>query len=165
MATTTYSAILTAFRAAVEARTPLVHTGVRFRRYAGDEPSFTTWCLSMGEGAFRVFELRHLHDTIGVGPFDLLAYTCEATIEVAVAYPLVSLRYGAADDTLGDVLIDADRRAVIKAIGQAAVSASPAVWPDGMTDCKWVATGVEDLGQTRLLRVQFRIDYQETNPS
>jgi hypothetical protein len=164
MSTTTYAAILDAFNAALEARVPTNRTDMRFHRYQGDEFDFGDACELAGEGAFRLFNLEHMFDTETVGPFDLLAYTVVHAVQLVVGYPIASMRYGATSDARGDRLIHADSFDLNKAIGQPAV-ATGGVWPAGMHDCRWVQTGIEDRGQLRLLRLTFRLNYQESNPS
>ena len=165
MSTTTYSAILASLVGALEARTPTNRTDTRFTRYPGDVVDFALWCDDMGEGAFRVFELQHAFNTQTVGPFDLLAYTVRHNVQLVVAYPQASLRYGATSDPRGDGLIHADALDLNAAMGQPMVpsrGASP--WPAGLNDCQWVDTAVEDRPSVRLLRMNFLLTYQETNP-
>lgn len=163
MATTSYGDILDAFNAALEARIPTNRTDVAFRKYPGDEFDFGAWAEATGEGAFRVFNLEHQFDTGTVGPFDLLAYTMQHAVQLVVAYPISSLRYGASSDTRGDRLIHADALDLNKAIGQPAVGGS--AWPAGLHDSRWAQTSIEDGPYMRLLRLSFLLQYQESNPS
>lgn len=163
MATTTYEAIRSAFVLALEGRAPTKRTDVRFRAYPGDMPDIAVWAQQVGEGAFRVFDLQHGFDTQILGPFDLLVYTVEHSVQLVVAYPIVSLRYGAESDARGDAVIEADTFDLNKAIGQPAIQSS--VWPAGLANCQLVAQAIEDREHLRLLRLTFLLNYQRSNPS
>lgn len=160
--TTTYETILAAFEAALLGRLPTRMAGFRFHLYDGEEPDFATWCDAVGEAAFRCIDIMHGWDTVTLDPFDLVTYRVQHSLVVRVGYPLVSVRYGAGSDALGDDLLESDLFDLNAAIGQPAVAGT--AWPLDLNDARLVDHTVEEYAESRLLRLTFRLDYWRATP-
>lgn len=115
--TTTFETIRDRQATLIEALTPLLESGAKFKRHAvADE--FMTWVEANPRSCFRRFQILSNFDDIQEPTADGAVEGCRHTMELRLAYPLSMGKYGRENGRDMEDVIRLDMNLVDKTIGR-----------------------------------------------